>query len=256
MKYTLEEIPGNESDLDKVVKLNKRPRQFYELHPEYIASDLKRFQNTTNDNTNTNTSRIKGGSKLFDEARRIIPKVNDQLINKQNFGDAIKITYDKKEQERLEKVQEHKRHINNMARAIELISGVSVLGKGIGYLSRNGLRTLGTTYNRYGLPVRNSHNTYIRLSNELDKLLQQADKGQVVMNVLGTGADIVQEATENTNWVNKAEIVGGTAGIIGGMNIVRNTPWFGKHRKAIDTTLDALGYSAAGYDVGSWLLSD
>lgn len=76
------------------------------------------------------------------------------------------------------------------------------------------------------------------------------------MNTLGTSADIVQEATENTNWVNKAEIAGGTAGIIGGLNIVRNTPWFGKHRKAIDTTLDGLGYSAAGYDVGSWLLGD
>lgn len=191
MKYTLEEIPGNENDLDKVVKLGKRPKQFYELHPEYIVSDLERFQNKTN----TNPNRIKGGSKAFDEARRIIPQINDQLINKQNFENAVKVTYAKKEQERLENVQESKRHINNVARAIELISGGYVLGRGIGYLSRNGLRTLGTTYNRYGLPIRNSNNPYIRLSNKLDDLLQQADKGQVLMNTLGTSADIVQEAT-------------------------------------------------------------
>lgn len=135
MKHTLEEIPGNETDLDKVVKLGKRPKQFYELHPEYIALDLERFSNRTN----TNPSRIKGGSKTFDEARHIISEINDQLSNKQNFGDAIRRTYDKKEQERLEKVEESKRHINNVARAIELISGGYVLGKGIGYLSRNGL---------------------------------------------------------------------------------------------------------------------
>lgn len=252
MKRTLEETPGNEKDLDKVVKLGKRPKQFYELHPEYIVLDLERFKNTTN----TNTSKIKGGSKIFDEARRIIPQINEQLINKQNFGDVVKVTRNKKEQERLEKVQESKRHINNVARAVELISGGYTLGRGIGYLSRNGLRTIGTTYNRYNLPIRTSTNPYIRLSNRLNDLLQQSDKGQVLMNTLGTTADIMQEATEKTNWVNKAEIVGGTAGIIGGLNIVRNTPWFGRHRKAIDTTLDGLGYSAAGYDVGNWLLSD
>ena len=251
-KYTLEEITGNETDLDKVVKLSKRPREFYELHPEYIQSDLKRFSVKPV----TKPSRIKGSSKSFDDTRRIIPQINDQLTNKQNLEKTIKVAYIKEEQERLEKIQETKKHINNLANALEVVSGGYILSKGLGHLTKVGLRNLGTYYNQYGLPIRNANNRYIRLADNIDALLKQADKGQVVMNSIGVGADITQEATENTNWVNKAELVGGTAGIIGGLNIVRNTPWFGRHRKAIDTTLDVMGYGAAGYDIGDYLLSD
>ena len=251
-KYTLEEITGNETDLDKVVKLSKRPREFYELHPEYIQSDLKRFSVKPV----TKPSRIKGSSKSFDDTRRIIPQINDQLTNKQNLQKAIKVAYIKEEQERLEKIQETKKHINNLANALEVVSGGYILSKGLGHLTKAGLRNLGTHYNQYGLPIRNANNRYIRLADNIDALLKQADKGQVVMNSIGVGADIAQEATENANWVNKAELVGGTAGIIGGLNIVRNNPWFGRHRKAIDTTLDVMGYGAAGYDIGNYLLSD
>lgn len=45
-------------------------------------------------------------------------------------------------------------------------------------------------------------------------------------------------------------------GIIGGTNIIRSTPWFGRYRNAIDTTLDAMGYTSAGYDVWNYLFGE
>jgi hypothetical protein len=73
------------------------------------------------------------------------------------------------------------------------------------------------------------------------------------MSTIGFGADIAQLMQGDTSWINNAELAGGAAGIIGGTNIVRDTPWFGRHRKAIDTALDAMGYTAAGYDVLNYL---
>lgn len=44
--------------------------------------------------------------------------------------------------------------------------------------------------------------------------------------------------------------------LVMGAFIVRSTPWFGRYRNAIDTTLDAMGYTAAGYDVWNYLFGE
>jgi hypothetical protein len=72
------------------------------------------------------------------------------------------------------------------------------------------------------------------------------------MNTVGGVADGYQLVTADNTFDkidNGAESVFDTAGIVGATNVVRSTPFFGKYRNAIDTTLDAMGYTAAGWDL-------
>lgn len=73
------------------------------------------------------------------------------------------------------------------------------------------------------------------------------------MNSIGTAADTGQLIMGDNSWQNKAEIGLDIGGVIGGTNVIRNTPWFGNNREIIDSALDLGGYSAAGYDIYNYL---
>lgn len=210
-----------------IIERNKR---IAENKQKRITEDKKNIQNTLNG------------------FRQATNKLHEMVSSQEGIVNALQESRNKIYEEKVEKWKDTKRHINNVTNSVEALAALYTLGSAGTKLLGKGANMLGTTYNRYGLPVRNPSNPWIQRSNTLNRLYQQMDKGQTAVNTSGFIADIVQEATEDTDWINKAEIAGDAAGIIGGLNIVRNTPWFGRHRKTIDTALDAMGYTEAGYD--------
>lgn len=162
----------------------------------------------------------------------------------------------KQEQEAKDKWAEYKLGIEAGTTAAELLSGAYFLSKGAVKGTNAVARRLSRTTSRYGHPVYSTRSTAGKVREATDKILTKMDKGQTTMSTIGFGADIAQLLQGDTSWINNAELAGDAAGIIGGTNIVRDTPWFGRHRKAIDTTLDAMGYTAAGYDVLNYLFGD
>lgn len=142
------------------------------------------------------------------------------------------------------------------SKAAELLSGAYFLTKGALKGTNAVARRLSRTTSRHGHPVYSTSSPAGKVRETTDKLLTKMDKGQTTMSTLGFGADIAQLMQGDTSWVNNAELAGDAAGIIGGTNIVRSTPWFGRYRNAIDTTLDAMGYTAAGYDVWNYLFGE
>lgn len=162
----------------------------------------------------------------------------------------------KQEQEAKEKWAPYKLGIEAGTTAAELLAGTYFLTKGALKGTNAVARRLSRTTSRYGHPVYSTSSPAGKVREATDKLLTKMDKGQTTMSTLGFGADIAQFMQGDTSWVNNAELAGDAAGIIGGTNIVRSTPWFGRYRNAIDTTLDAMGYTAAGYDVLNYLFGE
>lgn len=75
---------------------------------------------------------------------------------------------------------------------------------------------------------------------------------QLGANAIGSLADGYQLLTANNKfdkYENGIELGGDTAGIIGGLDIVRNSNIFGRYSKPIDTALDGIGMSAASWDI-------
>lgn len=75
---------------------------------------------------------------------------------------------------------------------------------------------------------------------------------QLGANAIGSLADGYQLLTADNKfdkYENGIELGGDTAGIIGGLDIVRNSNIFGRYSKPIDTTLDVTGLSAASWDI-------
>jgi hypothetical protein len=86
----------------------------------------------------------------------------------------------------------------------------------------------------------------------IGKAFANVDCPQLFMNSVGGVADGYQLLTADNNFDkidNGVESAFDAAGIIGATNIVRNTPFFGRYRNTIDTTLDTMGYIAAGWDL-------
>lgn len=75
---------------------------------------------------------------------------------------------------------------------------------------------------------------------------------QLGANAVGSLADGYQLLTADNKfdkYENGIELGGDVAGIIGGLDIVRNSNIFGRYSKPIDTTLDVTGLSAASWDI-------
>lgn len=162
----------------------------------------------------------------------------------------------KQEQEAKDKWAPYKLGIEAGTTAAELLSGAYFLTKGALKGTNAVARRLSRTTSRHDHPVYSTSSPAGKVRETTDKLLTKMDKGQTTMSTLGFGADIAQLMQGDTSWVNNAELAGDAAGIIGGTNIVRSTPWFGRYRNAIDTTLDAMGYTADGYDVWNYLFGE
>ena len=75
---------------------------------------------------------------------------------------------------------------------------------------------------------------------------------QLGVNTIGSLADGYQLLTADNKfdkYENGIELGGDTAGIIGGLDVVRNSNIFGRYSRPIDTALDATGLSAATWDI-------
>lgn len=137
---------------------------------------------------------------------------------------AIQLREEKEEQLKQD-IYNYKLMANSLATAAELGSGMWMLGKGA-----NAVNLLPQRFGR----------------------LYNSDVAQVTANTIGTAADAYQLFTADTSkeiLENSIELPADVAGVIGGTNIVRNTPWFGRYGNTFDNVLDALGYGAATYDV-------
>lgn len=75
---------------------------------------------------------------------------------------------------------------------------------------------------------------------------------QLGANAIGSLADGYQLLTADNKfdrYENGIELGGDTAGIVGGLDIVRNSNIFGRYSKPIDKALDTIGLSAATWDI-------
>lgn len=185
------------------------------------------------------------------EVQLVQSAFNSMAKQDQELGKRYKQASDNQVQEAKDKFYPYKNMANSLLTAGELLSAGYLLTKGLGKGAQFGIKRLGTRYNRYGHPVFPSK--WRERYDKIGKMLDKWDKGQVTMASIGTASDVGQLMMGDDSWQNKTEIGLDIGGIIGGTNVVRNTPWFGKYRKVIDSTLDAGGYSAAGYDIYNYL---
>lgn len=228
--------------------------QLKEQYPHYTDAQIqllarsRQAENNLREHKNTAQVYNKDYSK---DINLVMNALHDQANSLRDMN--IKEASLKQEQEAKDKWAEYKLGIKAGTTAAELLSGTYFLSKGALKGTNAVARRLSRTTSRYGHPVYSTRGTAGKIREATDKILTKMDKGQTAMSTIGFGADIAQLMQGDTSWINNAELAGDAAGFIGGTNIVRDTPWFGRHRKAIDTTLDAMGYAAAGYDVLNYL---
>ena len=193
-----------------------------------------------------------------DQIRKEVQFVQNTMNNiahsDKDLGIKYKKASDKQVQQRIDDMYPYKLMTKSVLTAGELASAGYFLAKGIGKGAKYGTKLIGTKKNRYGHPV--FAGKWKDRYDKIEKMLQKWDKGQVTMNSIGFGADLGQTALGDNSWQNKTEIGLDTAGILGGTNVVRNSPFFGKYGKYIDGILDTGGYSAAGYDIYNYLTND
>jgi hypothetical protein len=152
---------------------------------------------------------------------------NSRFMSAKGYQDAV----DRQVEDAKERWHTYKKGIDATMTAAELGSASYVLLRGAGHL----FPSLATSTIK---PI-----SYI---------FSNIDTPQLVMSSVGGVADAYQLVTADNNfdrWENGIELTGDTAGIIGATNVVRNTPFFGRHGKLIDTALDTYGYMAAGWDL-------
>ena len=232
-------------------------QQLREQYPHYTDAQIqllirsRQAENNFTKHKETSQSSNKDYSK---DIELVMEALHDQANSLRDMD--IKEASERQEQESKDKWVPYKLGVEAGTTAAELLSGTYFLTKGALKGTNAVARRLSRTTNRYGMPVHNTNSFAGKLRSSTDKLLTKMDKGQTTMSTLGFGADISQLMQGDTSWINNAELVGDAAGIIGGTNIIRNTPWFGRHRKVIDNTLDAMGYTAAGYDVLNYLFGE
>lgn len=199
-----------------------------------------------------NSNTIKNnGEQIQKEVDLVQNTLNQQANQFKELGTLYKQASDNQVQKAKDEFYPYKNMANSLATAGELLSAGYFLAKGVGKGAQLGTKLIGTRKNRYGFPVFSGK--WRERYDKIGKFLNTWDRGQVAMNSLGTTSDVGQLLMGDNSWQNKAEIGLDIGGVVGGANIVRNTPWFGRYRKAIDSTLDAGGYSAAGYDIYNYL---
>lgn len=233
-------------------------QQLREQYPNYTDSQIQLLIRSRQSDKNLSEYKSKSTESSNKDYSKDIELVMGALHDQANSLRGININEAsaKQEQEAKDKWVPYKLGIEAGTTAAELLSGAYFLTKGALKGTNAVARRLSRTTSRYGHPVYSTRGTAGKVREATDKILTKMDKGQTTMSTLGFGADIAQLMQGDTSWVNNAELAGDAAGIIGGTNIIRSTPWFGRYRNAIDTTLDAMGYTAAGYDVLNYLFGE
>ena len=233
-------------------------QQLREQYPNYTDSQIQLLIRSRQSDKNLSEYKSKSTESSNKDYSKDIELVMGALHDQANSLRGININEAsaKQEQEAKDKWVPYKLGIEAGTTAAELLSGAYFLTKGALKGTNAVARRLSRTTSRYGHPVYSTRGTAGKVREATDKILTKMDKGQTTMSTLGFGADIAQLMQGDTSWVNNAELAGDAAGIIGGTNIIRSTPWFGRYRNAIDTTLDAMCYTAAGYDVLNYLFGE
>lgn len=150
-------------------------------------------------------------------------------------GDEVREAAEEQRQQKLDKWHEYKNGIESTLTAAELLAAGYGVSRGLLHLGKYSAERAGAT----------------GLESTLGRITATWDKPQVLMNSIGTAADLGQLATSNNLFdtvENSVEAGAGTAGIIGGTNWFRGRPFFGRYGNTIDNILDAAGYGAASWD--------
>lgn len=160
--------------------------------------------------------------------------VKTDLDNANNIANSAKVkgqdTYNKKVTE----WKDIKRGMDAAMTAAELLSAGQVVGSKI----LPNFTTQGNTF--FGQKV----NSFI---NALT-----SNNAHLTANIVGSIADGYQFLTANNRYdkiENGVELGADVAGIVGGLDVVKNSPLFGRYGNAIDKTLDVTGLSAASWDI-------
>lgn len=233
-------------------------QQLREQYPHYTDAQIQLLIRSRQSDKNLSEYKSKSTEASNKDYSKDIELVMGALHDQANSlrGMNVKEASARQEQEAKDRWAPYKLGIEAGTTAAELLSGAYFLTKGALKGTNAVARRLSRTTSRHGHPVYSTSSPAGKVREATDKLLTKMDKGQTTMSTLGFGADIAQLMQGDTSWVNNAELAGDAAGIIGGTNIIRSTPWFGRYRNAIDTTLDAMGYTAAGYDVWNYLFGE
>lgn len=233
-------------------------QQLREQYPNYTGAQIKLLVRSRQANSNLNKDKgrvVESSNENYSkDAELIMRALHDQANSLRGMN--VKEASARQEQQVKDKWAPYKLGIEAGTTAAELLAGTYFLTKGALKGTNAVARRLSRTTSRHGHPVYSTSSPAGKVREATDKLLTKMDKGQTTMSTLGFGADIAQLMQGDTSWVNNAELAGDAAGIIGGTNIIRSAPWFGRYRNAIDTTLDAMGYTAAGYDVLNYLFGE
>lgn len=233
-------------------------QQLREQYPNYTDAQIQLLVRSRQANSNLNKGKeriVESSNENYSkDAELIMRALHDQANSLRGMN--VKEASARQEQEVKDRWAPYKLGIEAGTTAAELLAGTYFLTKGALKGTNAVARGLSRTTNRYGHPVYSTSSPAGKVREATDKLLTKMDKWQTTMSTLGFGADIAQLMQGDTSWVNNAELAGDAAGIIGGTNIIRSTSWFGRYRNTIDTTLDAMGYTAAGYDVLNYLFGE
>lgn len=206
----------------------------YKMHPEYIDRDrqyyIEKRAEMERKKTELYNRRLQRAKKINSVATKIQEALNNEVQRqsaiKNTVSTGIKEAVESQEERAREKIYEHKLMLNSLATAGEILSSYYMLGKGARALKL--------------LP-----------NSTIIDGLYKSDRGQVIASTIGTLSDSYQLLTADTpkDYIeNSLEIPADVAGIIGGTNWFRNTPFFGKYGKTVDNVMDFMGYSAASYD--------
>lgn len=174
--------------------------------------------------------KAKGFNKLRELSDSVSQGVDNQKVTAKNFADSVQQYSNEQAEKRQQEMADIKKGFDATAGALELMTA----GYTVGHLAIP--RLVNTNTGFLGGVSNFFNNNGIQLG----------------MNSLGALADGYQLLTADNKfdtWENGIELGGDTAGIIGGLDVVRNTGLFGRYSNAIDTTLDGIGMSAASWDI-------
>lgn len=181
-------------------------------------------------------SRSNNAARLNKQANVVMSALTNAANNRLFSADDVKTAAEEQRSKKLRKWHDYKIGIESALTTAELLAAGYGVGRGLLHLGEYGANKTGRT----------------ALANTLGNYINKVDKPQVIMNGLGTAADIGQLVTSDNTFdavENSLEAGAGTAGIVGGTNWFRGRPFFGRYGNTIDNILDAAGYGAASWDI-------
>lgn len=232
------------------------PEGYWENHRDH--QQIKPRHKPSAKDIEYRNKKIKQNEEAAAELNRkkdVVMNALDKQATEQVFtGNEYQDAAEAQRQDKIEKFHERESEFDKVLGALELgaagyglIRGASHIGQ---YLSRRFATSTGSPLSR------NSLNWARRFS----KLTQKVDVPQAVVSGVGTSVDGVEMLRADNNfdrYENAFEAGAGTAGFIGGLNVFRDMPGvkpiFRRYGNTIDTTLDALGYGAVGWDIAKRL---